>query len=179
MIKAVFSLPLRDTQGFLNSIFDLMQLPCHSPSYSCLGKRAKTVEVTYKRHSSGKIAHVVVDATGLKINGEGEWHAYKHGREKRRRWRKLHLAVDSDTHDIIAAQMSLESVGDNQVLPALLNPLRRKIRQVSADGAYDTKAFRQLVKKKHAIASIPPETKCRLLGERSYSQSSSRRSQGR
>ena len=88
MIKAVFSLPLRATEGFLNSVFDLMQLPCRSPSYSCLSKRAKTVEVNYKRRSSGTVAHVVVDATGLKIYGEGEWHAYKHGREKRRRWRK-------------------------------------------------------------------------------------------
>ena len=69
-----------------------------------------------------------MDATGLKIYVEGEWHAYKHGRDKRRRWCKLHLAVYSDTHDIIGAQMSLESVGDNQVLPALLNPLRRKVK---------------------------------------------------
>ncbi len=156
MIKAVFSLPLHATEGFLNSVFDLMQLPCRSPSYSCLSKRAKTVEVNYKRRSSGAVAHVVVDATGLKIYGEGEWHAYKHGREKRRRWRKLHLAVDSDTHDIIAAQMSLESVGDNQVLPALLNPLRRKVNQVSADGAYDTKDCYQLLAKKNAMATIPP-----------------------
>lgn len=110
MIKALFSLPLRATEGFLNSVFDLMQLPCRSPSYSCLSKRAKTVKVNYKRRSSGTVSHVVVDATGLKIYGEGEWHAYKDGREKRRRWRKLHLAVDSDTHDIISAQMSLESV---------------------------------------------------------------------
>lgn len=156
MIKAVFSLPLRATEGFLNSVFDLMQLPCRSPSYSCLSKRAKTVEIHYKRRSSGTVSHVVVDATGLKIYGEGEWHAYKHGREKRRRWRKLHLAVDSDTHEIISAQMSLESVGDNQVLPALLNPLRRKVKQVSADGAYDTKDCYKLLAKKNAKATIPP-----------------------
>lgn len=155
-VKAVFGLPLRSTEGFLNSVFALMDVPCRSPSYSCLSKRAKTVEVTYKRRSSGPVAHVVVDATGLKIYGEGEWHAYKHGREKRRRWRKLHLAVDSATHEVIAAQMSVESVGDNQVLPALLNPLRRKLGQVSADGAYDTKACHHLLNQKKAIATIPP-----------------------
>lgn len=83
-------------------------------------------------------------------------HAYKHGREKRRRWRKLHLAVDSATHEVIAAQMSVENVGDNQVLPALLNPLRRTKSQVSADGAYDTRACHQLIQKKKAVASIPP-----------------------
>lgn len=116
----------------------------------------KTVEVAYKRRSTGPVAHVVVDATGLKIYGEGEWHAYKHGRETRRRWRKIHLAVDSATHDIISAQMSMENVGDNEVLPVLLNPLRRKISQVSADGAYDTRACHQVIKKKGAMATIPP-----------------------
>ncbi len=155
-IKAVFSLPLRATEGFLNSIFRLMDVPCRSPGYSCLSKRAKTVEINYKRRSRGPIAHVVVDATGLKIYGEGEWHAHKHAREKRRRWRKLHVAVDSDTHEVIAAQMSLENVGDNQVLPVLLNPLRRRIGQLSADGAYDTRACHQLLQKKKAKATIPP-----------------------
>ncbi len=81
-----------------------MNVSCRSPGYSCLSKRAKTVEIHYKRRSRGPIAHVVVDAKGLKIYGEGEWHAYKHGREKRRRWRKLHVAVDSDTHDVIAGK---------------------------------------------------------------------------
>lgn len=58
----------------------------------------------------------------------------KHGKEKLRTWRKLHLAIDAETHEAIAAEVSLESVGDNEVLPTLLNPLRRKIKQVSADG---------------------------------------------
>jgi hypothetical protein len=64
----------------------------------------------------------------------------KHDKNKRRVWRKLHLAIDSSTHEVISAVVSLESVGDNEALPTLLNPLRRKIVQVSADGAYDTKA---------------------------------------
>ena len=71
--------------------------------------------------------------------GEGEWKTRKHGSEKRRTWRKLHLAIDASTHEVVAAEVSLVSVGDNEVLPTLLNPLRRKIAQVSADGAYDTK----------------------------------------
>ncbi|GAB5992026.1 hypothetical protein AE1304_14850 [Aeromonas enteropelogenes] len=83
---------------------------------------------------------MVIDATGLKVYGEGEWKIRKHGKEKRRVWRKLHLALDAATHTVIAAEVSLETVADNEVLPMLLNPLRRKIKQVSADGAYDTKA---------------------------------------
>ncbi|MCV4677299.1 transposase, partial [Escherichia coli] len=90
---------------------------------------------------------------GLKVYGEGEWKIRKHGKEKRRVWRKLHLAVDATTHAVIAAEVSLETVADNEVLPTLLNPLRRKIKQVSADGAYDTKACHALLKKKGAKAT--------------------------
>ncbi|WP_412514269.1 transposase, partial [Shewanella indica] len=65
--------------------------------------------------SRGAVAHVVVDATGLKVYGEGEWKMRKHGKEKRRVWRKLHLAIDAATHEIIGAQTSLETVADNEV----------------------------------------------------------------
>ncbi|MCE9688266.1 IS5 family transposase, partial [Shewanella sp. AS16] len=74
----------------------------------------------------------------------------------RRTWRKLHLAVDAATHEVIAAEVSLESVADNEVLPTLLNPLRRKIKQVSADGAYDTKGCHKLLKRKGSKPTIPP-----------------------
>ncbi|MGG7095905.1 transposase, partial [Shewanella indica] len=108
-----------------------------APDYSCISKRAKTVNVKYRNPSRGAVAHVVVDATGLKV----------YGKEKRRVWRKLHLAIDAATHEIIGAQTSLETVADNEVLPALLAPLRRKLRQVSADGAYDTKACHKLLRR--------------------------------
>lgn len=163
-LKSLFNLPLRATEEFINSIFSLMGLNLASPGYSCMSKRAKTVNIQYKRASTGAVSHVVVDATGLKIFGEGEWKTHKHGREKRRRWRKLHLAVDASTHDVIAAQVSLDSVGDNRVLPLLLNPLRRTIKQVSADGAYDTKACHELIKNKKAKATIPPRANAGFWG---------------
>lgn len=158
MIKGIFKLPLRALQGFLDSIFVLMEVPLKSPSYSCISKRAKTVEVQYRLPSRGPVAHVVIDATGLKVFGEGEWKMRKHGKEKRRVWRKLHLAIDASTHEVISAVVSLDSVGDNEVLPTLLNPLRRKISQVSADGAYDTKACHQVLKKKGIKPTIPPRS---------------------
>lgn len=156
VLKGVFSLPLRATEGFLNSIFHLMDVDCRSPGYSCLSKRARSVQIHYKNPSRGDIAHVVIDSTGVKTFGEGEWHVKKHGKEKRRRWRKMHLAVDSQTHEVIAAQVSLDSVGDNEVLPSLLNSLCRKVKQVSADGAYDTKACYEVIDGKGAKATIPP-----------------------
>lgn len=93
MLKGLFGLPLRALEGFINSLFQLMALPQTSPSYSCISKRAKTVDIRYRLPSKGPVAHLVIDATGLKLYGEGEWKQRKYGKEKRRVWRKLHLAV--------------------------------------------------------------------------------------
>ena len=86
----------------------------------------------------------------------------KHGAEKRRTWRKLHLAVDVETHEAISAEVSLVNVGDSEVLPTLLNPLRRKVTTVSADGAYDTKNCHETLKKKGCIPLIPPRKNAAL-----------------
>jgi len=165
MLKGLFNLPLRALEGFINSLFTLMAVPLQSPDYSCISKRAKQVNIQYRLPSQGPVSHLVIDATGLKVYGEGEWKIRKHGKEKRRVWRKLHLAVDAATHAIVAAEVSLETVGDNEVLPTLLNPLRRKIEQVSADGAYDTQECHALLQKKGARATIPPRKNAALWEE--------------
>ena len=110
MVKGIFNLSLRALEGFLNSLFTLMNVPLISPDYTSISKRAKTVNVQYRNPSRGPIAHVVVDATDLKVFGEGEWKTRKHGSEKRRTWRKLHLAIDASTHEVVAAEVSLVSV---------------------------------------------------------------------
>ena len=156
MIKGIFSLPLRALQGFIDSIFKLMDVPLSSPDYTCISKRSKTVQVQYRNKSRGCIRHIAIDATGLKVFGEGEWKVKKHGNEKRRTWRKLHLAVDVDTHEVISAEVSLVNVGDSEVLPTLLNPLRRKIHAVSGDGAYDTKECHKVLQRKGITPLIPP-----------------------
>lgn len=136
-----------------------MDVPLSSPSsYSFISKRAKTVEVKYRGPSHCTVAHVVIDSTGLKVYGEGEWKTCKHGKEKRRTWRKLHLAVDSSTHEVVSAEVFLVSIAENEVLPTLLKPLRRSITQVSADGAYDTKACHKLLKRKGCKPTIPPRS---------------------
>ncbi len=133
-----------------------MNVPLCAPDYSCVSKRARTVTVAYRQPPKGGITDLVIDSTGLKVFGEGEWKVRKHGAEKRRVWRKLHLAVDPVAHDIVAAEVSLENVHDAEVLPTLLNPLRRKLGRVYADGAYDSKASHQLISCEGALACIPP-----------------------
>ncbi|EFG6959885.1 IS5 family transposase, partial [Escherichia coli] len=104
----------------------------------------------------GEIAHLVIDSTGLKVFGEGEWKVKKHGKERRRIWRKLHLAVDSKTHEIICADLSLNNVTDSEAFPGLIRQTHRKIRAASADGAYDTRLCHDELRRKKISALIPP-----------------------
>lgn len=161
-IKGIFNLSLRATQGFIDSIFKLMDAKLRSPGYTCISKRAQTVDVSYRLPAKGETVHLAIDSTGLKVFGEGEWKTKKHGTEKRRTWRKLHLAVDADNHHIVSAEVSLVSIGDAEVLPTLLRPLRRKIGSISADGAYDSKQSYSEVLKKKANPLIPPRSNAAL-----------------
>lgn len=156
MIKCVFGLSLRALQGFVDSIFKLMGLLLRCPDYSLISKRAKTVKISIKTPTRGEIAHLVIDGTGLKVFGEGEWKVRQHGADRRRVWRKLHIAADSVTHEIICADLSLSGTTDAQSLPALINQTHRKIREASADGAYDTRYCHDALLKKKIRPLIPP-----------------------
>ncbi|PMM88405.1 transposase, partial [Vibrio sp. 10N.261.46.E8] len=135
----------------------LAHVPLSCPHYTCISRRAKQVEVSFKTKTRGAIQHLAIDATGLKVYGEGEWKVKKHGTDgKRRVWRKLHIAVDTNTHEIIAAELSLSTVTDGEVLPNLLKQTRRSILEVSGDGAYDTRTCHAAIKMKRAVAFIPP-----------------------
>ena len=129
VIKRVFRLTLRAAQGFIDSIFSLMNVPLRCPDYSCVSRRAKSVNVSFKTPTRGEIAHLVIDSTGLKVFGEGEWKVKKHGQERRRIWRKLHLAVDSKTHEIICADLSLNNVTTQKPSRVLSGRLTEKSGQ--------------------------------------------------
>ncbi|HFQ5139507.1 TPA: IS5 family transposase, partial [Vibrio vulnificus] len=152
MVKQVFSMPLRTLQGFIDSVFSLANVPIVCPHYSCISRRAKQVEVSFNPKTRGAIQHLAIDATGLKVYGEGG-----HGTDgKRRGWRKLHLAVDTSIHEIVAAELSLSNVTDAEVLPNLLKQTRRRIIEISGDGAYDTRDCHDAIRFKCAVPLIPP-----------------------
>lgn len=130
-------MPLRALQGFIDSIiFRLADIPLSCPHYTCISRRAKQVEVSFKTKTRGAVQHLAIDTTGLKVYGEGEWKVKKHGTDdKRRVWRELHIAVDTSTHEIIAAELSLSTVADGEILPNLLKQTRRSIVEVSGNGS--------------------------------------------
>jgi hypothetical protein len=156
LIKVVFDLPLRSLQGFAESLATLLNLSIIIPDYSTISRRQKTIQVMLERYRRGESLHVVVDSTGLKVFGEGEWKVRQHGYSKRRTWRKLHLAVDEASGEVVASALSTNDVGDSEMLPDLLQQIKDPIHQVSADGAYDTFACHGEIAGKGAFAAIPP-----------------------
>jgi len=155
-LKAVFSLPLRQTQGFAQSLLQLMAADLRVPNYSTLSRRAEGLDVALPRRSKDEPIHVVIDSTGLKIYGEGEWKTRQHGVSKRRTWRKMHLGIDEATGEVLAVVTTERDVGDCEVLPQLLEAIAEPIEQVSADGAYDTIGCHQAIARRQARPAIPP-----------------------
>jgi Transposase DDE domain len=104
-LRAVYHLTLRATEGFARSLFGMMGLDLEIPDHTTLSRRAATVPITLPKRAEGPL-HLILDSTGLKVYGEGEWKVRQHGYSKRRTWLKLHLAIDPETHEIQAAVVS-------------------------------------------------------------------------
>ena len=138
VLNSVFHLNLRTTQGFLQSIVALMALDLPVPNYSTVSRRQSAVDVRLSVGPTDRPRHVVIDSTGLKIYGAGEWHIRKHRTLRRRTWRKLHLGVDETTKEIVAMDLTASNVHDARRLSSLLSKTPGSIGQVSADRAYDT-----------------------------------------
>lgn len=110
----------------------------------------------------GEPIHVVVDSTGLKVYGEGAWKVRQQGISKRRTWRKLHLAVDESTHEILMSVITTNDFKDSQVFEDLIEPLEEHIERVSGDGAYDTFGIHESLKEKGIDPSLPPQKNAKL-----------------
>ena len=162
MIRAVFNLPLRATQGYIDSLFILMGVSLKCPDYSRLSRRGQTLDVLLPFNRSQNGIDIVVDSSGLKIYGEGEWKVRTHGASKRRTWRKMHLGIDLKDQKIIAAALSTNDVADAEAFPALLEQVGEDIDFVAADGAYDSDRCYQPIAARGAQAIIPPRKNAKI-----------------
>ena len=126
----------------------LARLDWTAPDYTTLCRRQKHIDIAISYQKSSNGLHLLVDSTGLKFLGEGEWKRKKHQPEYRRQWRKLHIVIDAETLQIRAIQLTTNNVSDSQVLGDLLDqiPQDEQIDSVYTDGAYDTKKCRQVIK---------------------------------
>ena len=156
-LRALFSLPLRGCQGFLCSIAAILGLEKLSvPDYTTLSRRGKTLEVNLAVAPKNGGVHLVVDSTGLKLYGEGEWKVRMHGKSKRRTWRKLHIGVDEANSDILVSAFTTADVSDGEALPEMLEKTDAPVTKVSGDGAYDQKKDYAAIAALGAQALIPP-----------------------
>lgn len=158
-LRAVFHLALRQTEGLIASILQLLGIDLAVPDHTTLSRRAETLEVP--RPCGGQApVHLLVDSTGLKLCGPGEWLTEKHGTRRRRSWRKLHLATDADTGRIVASVLTGHDADDGGQVGPLLERVDGPVASFTADGAYDRDDVHAEVTARHPEAEIivPPRT---------------------
>ena len=152
----MFHQPLRQTEGLVSSLLELMGLDLPVPDHSTLSRRSRTLVVA-PQAASGPV-HLLVDSTGVKLSGPGEWLVEKHGTQRRRAWRKLHLAVDAKTGTIVASTLTSKEVDDAAELGPLLDQIEEPL--AVADGAYDQDRVYDAVAGHSAEAAVvvPPRS---------------------
>lgn len=144
--------------GFVQSLIKLCGLDWTAPDFTTLCRRQKYIDIQISYQKSRDGLHLLVDSSGLKFLGEGEWKLKKYQPEYRRQWRKLHIGIDAETLQIRTVQLTINNISDSKVLGDLLDqiPLDEQIDSVYTDGAYDTKQCRQVIADRQAHAVIPP-----------------------
>jgi hypothetical protein len=151
ILRLVFHLALRQAEGFVASVLRLLGLDLPVPDHTTLSRRGRTSANRRPHVPPHGPLHLLLDSTGLKLFGKGEWNSDKHGRA-RRSWRKLHLAVDAETGEIVASVLTGKEAGDASQVPVLLEQVEGEIASVMADGAYDGEPVYQ------AIAARQPQS---------------------
>ena len=161
-LRELFRLPYRQTEGLGRSLAELMEVEIPIPDYTSLAKRAAKLKVSLDIRRRRGPVDVVVDSTGLKVFGEGEWKMRKHGKSKRRTWRKLHLAINPDTQEIEAETLTENSCDDASQVDPLANQVRGRIKRFYGDGAYDQWNVYHTLDRRGATAIIPPRRNAKI-----------------
>lgn len=164
ILGTIYGQRLRQTEGLVESIVTLMNLDLDVPDYSTLSRRMADVEIPdlSSMLKPDDIVNVIIDSTGLKIFGTGEWQECKYNLKQRKDWCKLHIVIDRETQKIIASELTSNHVGDVTAVPNLLNQVNQNIATVTADGAYDIEQVYKNIANLNAIAIIPPKENAAL-----------------
>jgi hypothetical protein len=161
-MRELFRLTYRQTEGFGRAIAKLMQAEVAIPDYTSLQKRAAKLSVSICCAATHGSIEVVVDSTGLKVYGEGEWKVRQHGQGQRRTWRKLHLAVNPATHEIVAQVLTDSGAADADQAEPLLDQIEPEVQAFYADGAYDQWKVYDVLKQRGVWSIIPPRKNAKI-----------------
>ena len=169
-LRAVFRLAYRQAEGLIGSIISLLGLKLRVPDHTTLSRRSTTLAVPRPNPTSAdghvRPVHLLVDSTGLKLCGAGEWLLEKHGTKTRRAWRKLHLGVDAETGQIVASVLTNKEIDDGATVGPLLDQLNSSLSSFTADGAYDQDGVYAVVADRHPEATvIVPPRRTAVLSE--------------
>jgi hypothetical protein len=158
-LRAVFRLALRQTEGLIGSILQLLGLDLAVPDHSTLSRRSETLEVMRPRCGREPV-HLLVDSTGLRLCGPGSWLEEKHGSKRRRAWKMLHLATDADTGQIVASVLTDRDADDGSQVGPLLDRVDGSVAAFIGDGAYDRDDVYAEVAAHHPDAAVvvPPRS---------------------
>ncbi len=152
-LRAVFRLALRQIEGLIVSILQLLGLDLAVLDHSTLSRRAETLEVL-RPDPGGAHVHLLVDITGLRLCGPGEWLIEKHGTKRRRAWRVLHLATNADTGRIEASVLADRDVGDSSLVGPLLDRVDGAVTSFTTDGANDREDVYSEVEARHPETAV-------------------------
>jgi IS5 family transposase len=156
-LRAVFHLALRQTEGLIGSILQLLGLDLPVPDFSTLSRRAQALELPAQTRATGGAIHLMVDSSGLKLSGPGEWLVEKHGTSRRRSWRKLHIGFDAVTGRIVASILT-DRVDDASQVDPLLDQIVEPVDVFIGDGGYDRTGVYTAMDERHPDATVvvPP-----------------------
>jgi IS5 family transposase len=164
-LRLLFHLPLRQAEGFLQSLFGMMGIDLSAPDHTTLSRRGQLLDVSLRRVPTGGGFHLIVDSSGLSIVGEGEWARAKHGVRGTRGWKKLHLAVDR-SGVIVAEALTEGHVNDATTALHLIDAVDGDIASVTADGAYDSIAINDAAGARGVSVVVPPTKTARVSRRR-------------
>ena len=160
MIGKVFNQRLRQTEGLVESIIKIMGLDLQVPDYTTLSKRGRKLEVDLQKEEKG-IVRILLDSTGLKVYGEGEWKVRKHGASKRRTWKKMHIGIDED-NEVRMVEVTSNGVDDAETSLVMMKQEKSKIKSIKGDGAYDNRKVYEEFKPLTDEIIIPPRKGARI-----------------
>ena len=160
MLRLAFARPWRQTEGMLASILRLLDVNLPVPDHTTFSRRSADLTVAKAVRAATGPVNVVIDSTGLKVFGAGDWQREKHGGQGHRTWRKLHLAVDPDTGEFLASELTTTEDGDASLVGPLLDQISDPIASVTADGAYDGEPVYRVIAEREPAAAviIPPRS---------------------
>lgn len=176
-LKSLLGLTFRATEGFMRGLIKLAGLEIEAPNYTLLCKRQKHLSVKLPKSMANgcEPVHIVIDSTGLKVYGEGEWKTRQHGVTKKRLWRKLHIALNAKTQEIEVAELTELGGQDWQSFESMLSTLDKSIEKAIGDGAYDRHPCYKLAEEKQFQFIAPPQKNARTSTERRLKLSRAKR----